>query len=143
MVSINLTLFVQLALFLIFLGVSNRYFLRPILRTMDAREAKIDDDEESARQLSEEAERLEVYYARELASARRIAADQVEKARRQALERRWHTVAKHKEKTDTEVARLREHLHEDIAAQRATYDKLLPEIVQMIDEQLQAGGRSN
>ncbi len=140
MVSINLTLLIQLALFLVFLGVTNRYFLRPVLRAMDTREEKIVQDEKQAGELNEEAERLDIYFARELSSARRIAAERVEKARRQAMEKRWETLGQHKEKTDKEVEKVRRNLQDDVARQRKNYDELLPAIVRSIDNRLRAGG---
>ncbi len=144
MVSINLTLLVQLVLFAIFLVVTHYCFLKPALELMDRREAKVENDETRAEQHRFDAERLEAYYGRELSSARRLAAERIEQARRRALEERWRLIAEHKRETEREIEKHRHGLQEQLAEEREHYGALVPEIEEAIARRLSGpGGRLN
>ena len=70
MVTLNLTLVIQVVLFLIFLWGTARFILRPILAGIDERENAIEVDHERAAADSTEAEALESQYAQALSAAR-------------------------------------------------------------------------
>ena len=59
MIALNFTLFVQLCLFLLFLYVTNAIVVRPLLKTIDARNAKIEADQTAADGDAQEAARVE------------------------------------------------------------------------------------
>jgi len=42
MIALNFTLFVEFGLFMIFLGITNVFIYRPLLRVMDERAEKLD-----------------------------------------------------------------------------------------------------
>ena len=48
MVTLNLTIAVQLALFLLFLAVTNKLVLKPMLAVLDKRDEQVRQDEETA-----------------------------------------------------------------------------------------------
>jgi len=143
MIVVNFTMLVQVGLFLLFMVVSHRYFLRPVLNNVDEREETIEDDQAQAEKLQEEAERCEVYYARELASARRVAANRIEEARRTALDERFDVIQRAKQESAARLEEAREKQRQRLAKERQRYQDIAPQIAQIIDARLRKGGPLN
>jgi len=143
MIVVNFTLLVQVGLFLLFMVVSHRYFLRPVLDVMDEREHTIEEDQAQAEKLQEEAERCEVYYARELASARRVAANRVEEARRTALDERFDVIQRAKQDSAARIEEAREKQRQRLFKERRRYQDMAPQIVEIIDARVRGGGPLN
>ena len=143
MIVVNFTMLVQVGLFLLFMVVSHRYFLRPVLNNVDEREETIEEDQAQAEKLQEEAERCEVYYARELASARRVAANRIEEARRTALDERFDVIQRAKQESAARLEEAREKQRQRLAKERQRYQDIAPQIAQIIDARLRKGGPLN
>ncbi|MFP4173108.1 MAG: ATP synthase F0 subunit B [Candidatus Hydrogenedentota bacterium] len=143
MIVVNFTLLVQVGLFLLFMVVSHRYFLRPVLNVIDQREHTIEDEQTQAEKLQEEAERCEEHYARELASARRVAAHRIEEARRKALDERFDVIQRAKQESAARLEEARETQRERLAQERRRYQDIAPQIAQIIDARLRGGGPLN
>ena len=128
MVTLNLTLFVQLILFLTFLWVLNRLVLSPLLRTMDEREEGIVQAEAAAESDENEAERVEADYARSIAEARRTATLRALEARRAALAERNELLGARRTEADSAIERVREEALAQVQAEERHCEALAPEI---------------
>lgn len=118
MVSLNLTIFIELGLFLLFLWVVNRIIVRPVLQMLDERAERIAGDREATRKDREASEKLNAQYAGEIYAARRAAAQAVEEARRTATAARVEAITTRRHQSDTELAAVRQEALRQIDNQR-------------------------
>jgi F-type H+-transporting ATPase subunit b len=128
MVTLNLTLFIEVGLFLLFLAAMNRYVLRPLLGVMDARETQVQTDRETAVKASEEAVRLERDYRAHLAAAHRQASIQLGRAHREAQEVHTQKVNELRRVEVEQLKAARAEAREQVHAQREHYDRLVDEL---------------
>ncbi|MCL4217240.1 MAG: hypothetical protein KJ052_09595 [Candidatus Hydrogenedentes bacterium] len=136
MVNLNLTLVVELVLFLIFLWVTNKIVFRPLLRVIDAREEKVQQDREQARQFSAEADTLEQEYHRTLTKARRESARKIELARREAQRRRAEEIDTRRDIVDREIVELRAQNRQKVRAERQKFEQVVPDLAKRIEQSL-------
>ena len=141
MVTLNLTFFVQAGLFLLFLYVTNRFFLGPVLHVMDGRAEKITGDRGAAQADAEETARMERRCAEALTEAHNASAQGFRDARyaaynegRQALEQLRHQV-------DQALMAHRAAMLQQVEAERLQYGSVLPGVTEAIDRQIKAEGR--
>jgi F-type H+-transporting ATPase subunit b len=136
MVNINLTFFIQLVLFLVFLWGANRIALRPILRVLDKREDTIRDQEDTAEQEAEKAARLEAEYASAMQDTRREASVRQMQARRAAMdERATALTARHRE-ADEAIAALHDEAARQVEAERPKYAPLVASLAHAVEDRL-------
>ncbi len=140
MVVLNLTLLVELGLFLIFLWVTSRFILRPMLNVMDGREEKLKQDSETARTDNSTAQTLEEEYSGTVAGIQRAIHERVERERRTAQECQLAELAKHRRTADEAVAEARKTAWTQAAAQEADYERCTSEIADAVMEKLGCGG---
>ncbi len=133
MVTVNLTLIVELVLFLIFLWGANVLAFRPMLRTMDNRVAKVTEDRQVAQQGKLHADELETQYLRELLDTRRRLADDYRKAHRAGQDRHMLALAQRRREVEDDIARMRAELLAVVEQERKHYGQLVPEIVAAMD----------
>ena len=141
MVILNLTFFVQLGLFLVFLAVMHFLILRPTLRLMDAREGKIDKDRHAAEHDAAEAEQLETRYDSELGLVRHEAATQVAQAQRAAQQRHVAALAERRKQAEETVQGVRAAALGQVADERKRYDTLTRTLADAMVKRLGLGGR--
>lgn len=137
MVDINFTLVVELLLFLLFLWGTNRFILRPTVKTIDEREALIRHNEESTERDAEQAEQLEQRHATELSALYRETEERVREARRQAMNARLDRMQQEMKQADAEVARYRSEALAAVEQQRTAARELAPELAEAIEAQLE------
>lgn len=140
MVTINLTIFIQLGLFLLFVWLANALVFRPVLRLMDERENTVEADESAARGDRAKANELHARYLADLAAARRAASARYEAALRTAQDKRSRALAARRAEADQEVAGLSRQLREQIKGERARYDECVGPIAGAIRDRLRIGG---
>ncbi len=140
MIALNFTLVVQLGLFLIFLWVSNTIVFRPLLKTMDARTAKVEEDQATAEAEAKEAERLEGQYTNRLTTAHQVASQRLHKARYDAYQQNRTALDELKRRADLDVANYRATMDATIATECEKLPALLPGIVEAMDRQVSAEG---
>ena len=110
MISINLTLFVQMGIFLTVLFLLNRLLFRPILGTFDERARRVEEAEKKARLLeAETAQRIGRYEA-ELAQARKEGAAERDRVRKAASEEEEKLLRRMHEETGARLGDLRERI---------------------------------
>jgi F-type H+-transporting ATPase subunit b len=124
MVTLNLTLLIQVGLFLLFMWGTDRLILRPMLRLVDQRDEQVEGDRAQAQESAEKARELEERYAREISSARRKATFEIERARNEALEERMRQVAERRRVIEEHVEQARRDAQAEAESQRDQFDSL-------------------
>jgi len=127
MVTLNLTLFVQVVLFLGFLWLMNAHVLQPIIRLIDERAERIQRDKEMAEHLSAAAVQLEREYALAQADMHRKATYEVVQAHRATQLAHNERVAELYRQEEAELSRAR-------ADAQAQLDAQLPQIEAQAEE---------
>ncbi|MGE5183196.1 MAG: ATP synthase F0 subunit B [Acidobacteriota bacterium] len=124
LIDIDLTVFVQFALFLILYVVANKLLFQPYLQLRERRKAGIEGARADAERMSAQAEAKLADYEKQLAAARNRANDEGRKVRAEG-------VAHEKEVTDKARAEAQKAIDEATAKMRAETDaarlQLLPQ----------------
>ncbi len=137
MVTINLTLFINLALFLIFIWAMNVFIFKPLLELTDRRESKIANDQKSAIHLTNQAEDLERQYFSDIAAIHREASHTLVRAHRSAQEAHMARLDEVKIKYHRELAEIRAQVKKTIASERASHPELAAELVDIMAERIE------
>jgi F-type H+-transporting ATPase subunit b len=87
MIDIDFTLIIQAINFIIMLWFLNRFIFQPVLKHVEAREAKVKEIEDGASDFVKRGEEAMAKYEQELSNIRHDASDTVSKARQEARER--------------------------------------------------------
>ena len=140
MIALNLTLLVQMGLFLVFLLGVNRLVYRPLLRRMDERAAKVEGDLAAAESDTKERQRLEALYKDRLTTAHQAAAQTLQKARYDAYQQNRGTLGEAKKRAEGEISQHRTGLDAQLDAERGKFPELLPGIISAIDRQVNTEG---
>lgn len=143
MVDLNFTLVVQLLMFLGFLWVMDRWVLRPLLKTMDARDRAISDDKEQAQADQDTAESLEHEYAAALAAAHQKAHKKVADSLREVQDSHVAQRNALREKQQEEVARTREEAKAFVEQQRSAFPDMSKAIAHDMMRQLGLGDNAS
>lgn len=137
MVTINLTFFLVLAMFLAFLWAMHRFVFKPLLALMDQREQQMAEDRAVAREASAEAETIEDEYKRRLAAIHRESNLHITRARRAAQEQHQAQVDAFKKRADEELQELRKEIRSDVNSQREQFAGLAREIASAMAKKLE------
>lgn len=140
MVTINLTIVVQLVLFLLFLWVMNKLVLQPVLRRLDEREHDIEQNARAAKEDAKTAKALESQYTAELSAARRAAAARFARERAAAMDSRNQRLTQARHDGDRAVMAVEREGKDQIAAQRGEFDAMAAEVADAMARQLQLKG---
>ncbi|HOE66313.1 MAG TPA: ATP synthase F0 subunit B [Candidatus Hydrogenedentes bacterium] len=140
MVSLNVTLFVEIVLFLLFLWVVNRTVFRPLLRVMDQRGVKMAALRASAEAGRAEAERMQALYIEHLTKANQAAAERLRAARLNAYRENRLSLDELREQAEAELAGHREKLADRLDTERETYAAIVPRLLQEMDRQVRMDG---
>ncbi len=140
MIAINFTVFVELGLFLLFMWVTQRLILGPILSVMDRRDDQERTDKKTAAERTAEAKSLEQRYANDVAKMRRRASAAIEKARRDGMIARAAAIRERKAKADGEVRVIQDATDAALASERLRFDALVPGLAEHMANQLRLRG---
>ena len=140
MIALNFTLFVQLGLFLVFLWVTNKVIYRPLLRTMDARTDKTQEDRATAESQTKDAQQLEALHKDRLVNAHQDAARRHQKARYEAYLKNREALGVLRSQSEQELVVYRAGVEAQLAEERRKLPGLLPPIVEAIDRQVNTEG---
>ena len=140
MIALNLTFFIQLGLFLLFVFLMNRIVFRPLLRIMDERESRIQNDERLAVENKSEAGQLDDRYQAALKSTKRDAIARMHEAERVAREERAVKLHQFRLETDEEVARVREEANRQLVRESSQSEPLTTEIAKALEDRLLSAG---
>lgn len=132
MVTINLTIVIQVLLFLVFMWTMNKWVFAPVLTLLDARRETVERDKKQAGEAQETAVRLERKYAVEIAAIHREASQQVVQAHRAAQEAHNERVLKLKQEAEAELREVRERVMGEVSEQRKQYPSCVPELADAV-----------
>ena len=120
MISINLTLFVQMAVFLVVLVILNRLLFQPILHTLDERARRVEAAEARARALEAETAKRIAAYEKQLEEARAAGVKAQEQLRKSGAEEGERLLRKMREESGDRLGELRERIARDYSEASAT-----------------------
>jgi len=140
MISVNLTIFVQLLLFLTFLWITNRFIFKPVLNILDERERGLDDDREGTREDRAKTKELTDHYQTEMNRARRDATKEIQAAVREAQAEGMAHVAARSTEAEAEVNTVRAEGQRAIEEERGRYGECVTGIVETVMERLRLKG---
>ena len=139
MVDINLTIVVELLLFLIFLWAVNRFIFRPTFKTLDGREDKLRDDTETAEALSGEAAAMEQDYSKKHLNIYREASHAIYHGRRAAQHDHNKVVETLKKEEEQEVALAHDAAMAAVDQERKQYPALAADLSKTMADKLGLG----
>ena len=137
MVNLNITLLVELGLFLLFLWVTTKIIIRPALATMDRRSAQIEGDRASANDHVAEADRLRTDYNASVNATRKT-----DEACRQALSHRVAAIAERRRHGRHLVEEVRTNAEQQRDAQRPQYTALAAQLAETLAAFVTKSGRA-
>ncbi|OGP55734.1 MAG: hypothetical protein A2V67_13430 [Deltaproteobacteria bacterium RBG_13_61_14] len=120
MISINLTLLVQMGVFLAVLVILNRLLFQPILATFDERTRRVEDAKTQARALEAETAKQVAAYQGQLEEARTEGERLRESMRKMALAENERLVRQTREETGDTLGELRERIAREYREASAT-----------------------
>jgi F-type H+-transporting ATPase subunit b len=118
MIEINVSLFIQMANFLIFLFLMNFILYRPIRRIVAQRKKLISEKEQGIEALEAQAQAALLQYDRSLQDARRTGAQRIQELKAAGYEQEKELLRQSSEQTAARVKQLHEKIQEDIAVAR-------------------------
>jgi len=120
LISINLTLLVQMGVFLAVLVILNRLLFQPILATFDERTRRVEDAKTQARALEAETAKQVAAYQGQLEEARTEGERLREAMRKMALAENERLVRQTREETGDTLGELRERIAREYREASAT-----------------------
>jgi len=140
MIALNFTLVVQLLLFLLFLYVTNKFVIRPLLKTVDARSAKVEEDQAAADADRKEAGRVEAAVKDRLTGIHQEEALRLRKARQDEYQKNRGVLEEMKRRVNADVEAYRTQMDRRVEEERRNYPQLVPSIVEAMDRQVNTEG---
>lgn len=140
MVTLNITLLIELGLFLIFLWGTAVFIIRPAVQALDERGESIERDAAEAETANQEAETLESRYRSNLADIRLASDEAYRDARRETLQGHIKAVADAHQWADEAVAEARAEAQAKADEQRGPLEHAVPDLADQIAERLRERG---
>lgn len=140
MITVNLTIIVEMVLFLLFVAVATKLVWGPLMNVVHKRNDTIQGDHEYATRSLSEAERLREEYRSQLSETDQRAARQIYDATYNAHRERRNLISELKAKADAELSAHRESLQKEVTEQRKRFPELLPTLIEEMDRQVRTGG---
>lgn len=141
MITINLTIILEMVLFLLFLAGANRLAWQPLLRLVARRKAKSETDRREAEQGLTAAQQFRDDYRARLSAADQRAARLIGETTYNAHRERRNLIAELKIQADMELAAYHDVIEREVETQRRRFPELLPGLIEAMDHQITTGGR--
>jgi F-type H+-transporting ATPase subunit b len=109
-IKLNITFFIQIVNFLVFIIVINWVLVKPILKVLDERRNRVEGNEEESERLTAEAEKVIAEYEATLKEARIEANREKDRLRTEGIEREAEIIKTAKEETKKMTDRLKEEI---------------------------------
>jgi F-type H+-transporting ATPase subunit b len=140
LVALNFTVIVEMFLFVVFLWVTNRFIFQPLLRLIDDRNAKLNEDRTGASNDTAEAQRIEAEYTQSLTQAHTAAAQRLRQARYEAYQHNRDEMDRLRQQSDDEIVEFRQSLLDTLTVERQQYPGLINGLVENMDKWVRDGG---
>ena len=118
MIDINVSLFIQMANFLVFLIVMNFVLYRPIRRIVAERKKMISEKQESVESLEAQAKAALLEYDRKLQESRSMGFQRIQELKAAGYEQEKELLRQISEQAAAKVGELREKIQKDIGIAR-------------------------
>jgi len=118
MININVTLFIQIVNFLVFVLLMNFVLYRPIRRVVAERQKLISDKQKEIEEMETQARTWLLEYDRRLLDARRTGARKIQELKAAGYEQEKEMLRRSSEQTAAKVLDLREKVRKDMEAAR-------------------------
>jgi F-type H+-transporting ATPase subunit b len=128
MVSLNITLIVQVVNFLLLMWILNRILFRPILKVLEEREEKIGGPEKTAQDLETQAQGTRGVYEAKMRQAQIQASEAREGLRREGAEEAKRMVERISSDAEKSLAETREVVAREAVKVRSEFERLGSEI---------------
>ena len=138
MVTINLTMLIELILFLVFLWGTQRFILAPVLQSMDERNDSIECEIEKAQVNDQRSEELEHKYRHEIAVIRRDADDELRAFKQKASSEHADFLKQERLNAEKAVAEVRAEFQTHVASQRDAVLAQVSELSKLMEAKLTA-----
>ncbi|MFP6581099.1 MAG: ATP synthase F0 subunit B [Candidatus Hydrogenedentota bacterium] len=139
MVTINLTLFVELGLFLVFLWGTQHFILAPVVKSLDEREESIESDRVHADDSNENSVALEKEYRHEIALIRRKSDEEIRAAHQKSQQEHAAFLIAERARSEEAVAEVREEALRMVDDQQSAMTAEIPALVKQIEAKLTSG----
>lgn len=143
MVTINLTLFVMLGLFLAFLWLMNAFVFRPLLALTDKRAEQILGDKQTAQTAAGEAETMERQYRTAVSDMHREETVKLNAEHRKAQAAHNQRVRELKAEEEAELVKVRAEAMTLVEAERQRYPELTRDLVAAMAKRLDMEGNGS
>lgn len=140
MVTLNLTIVVEVVLFLVFLWAMKIFVFTPLLKVMDDRDVRIDTNREKAQTEAAGAKKLEREYASKVAAIHRESSHRIVEAHREAQAAHSDRVAALKQQEEKELADVHAEAMRQVQAEREHYPELTASLAEAVAKRLALGG---
>ncbi len=139
MVNLNLTFFIELGLFLLFLWGTSRFILRPALKVIDEREDRIQRDQDAAQARGRDADAMEAEYQRILSAARADAQRHFFETQSRAIEAGTARLNAARRALEDAVAETRAAGEAELSEQRRQLALAAPDVAEELMRRLELG----
>ena len=140
MVSVNITVVVEIVLFLLFLWVVNRTVFRPLLRVMDGRAEKMSQLHGAGAASRAEADRLKAEYIARLTELNQGVAERLRTTRLSTYRENRVCMDDLRSQAEADLLAHRVKLAKQLEEERAKFDELVPTLVEGMDRQIRSEG---
>lgn len=141
MVALNLTIFVEMVLFLLFLWGARRVLLRPVINVMEERQEVATRNESETVRDNAEADAMEAEQKRLVIESHQVSTQRTDWARYMANLAARREYRERRRQADYEVMLHRAKVAQHLAAERNRLEGLLPGLVEEVDRQVRSEGR--
>lgn len=136
MVTINLTLLIELMLFLTFMWAMGKYVFRPLLLIMDQREERLEEDREKKNIESGRAKELELEYTKEVGAIHRKASEEINLQHRKEQGKHNDRIIAFQAEAQKELQNIRANAQAQIETERQKFPALTADLDQQITSRL-------
>jgi F-type H+-transporting ATPase subunit b len=136
MVTINLTILIELILFLVFLWGTQRFILRPILASMDERNDSVVCDLQKAKNDDKRSVELEKEYNHDIAVIRRNADEEIRKVKQKSLQEHADFLNAERQRAEKVVAEVRATAMAHVDSQREAVLAHADELAELMEAQI-------
>jgi len=135
-VDINLTLFIQMANFLVLIVILNYLLYKPILAILDKRKQRLDESEEEIKRLNQTVEQKAAEYEEKLRQAKQAALDKKSEILKEAADSAKAIIDEKRSKIPAMLAEFQARVNKEVESARqilrAQSEKISSEIAEKV-----------
>jgi F-type H+-transporting ATPase subunit b len=118
MISLDITLLVQMVLFLTLMLILNRFVFRPMVSLLEEREKRIKEPGSDAKSMEEEVERMRLQYEATLSDAKLKAIEERNRIRKEGAEREQEIIREAYKASEETLSEVRGRIENELRVAR-------------------------